>query len=398
MVVLYVNWEHMKQRLIIENINPYLASTEAIIVTGMRRTGKTTLLRFLFEQLESKNKIFLDLENPINRKYFEEENYEQIKLAFEVLGVDLSKKSFIFLDEIQFMKNLPSVVKYFIDHYQVKFFLTGSASFYLKNLFTESLSGRKVIFELFPLNFKEFLTFKDISLKIPSDPNAITQPIFNTFSPLYEEYILFGGFPGVVLKDSSDEKKRALEDIFSSFFQLEVTQLGDFRRNDVIRDLMLLLMQRVGTRLDIQRLSRELGISRPTINEYISFLEDTYFIKRIRPYSRGLDTEIKKSPKVYVCDTGLANHLARLDAGVLFENSVFQNLRLRGELAYYQKKSGVEIDFILNKKTAYEVKVHPQKSDLKKLADLSHALDIKEHKIISKNYTSLNNVIYSFML
>lgn len=101
----------------------------------------------------------MDLENPLNRKYFEESHYERIKITFEFLGLDFSQKTFVFLDEMQFVKNLPSVVKYFIDHYKVKFFLTGSASFYLKNLFTESLVGRKYIFELFPLTFNEFLFF-----------------------------------------------------------------------------------------------------------------------------------------------------------------------------------------------------------------------------------------------
>ena len=72
----------------------------------------------------------------------------------------------------------------------------------------------------------------------------------------------------MVLRSSSDEKKKGLEDIFTSFFQLEVIQLGDFRKNEVIRDLMLLLMQRLGSRLDIQKISEELGVSRPTLQDY----------------------------------------------------------------------------------------------------------------------------------
>ena len=139
----------IKPRLIFKEIEPYFDSPEAIVITGMRRTGKTTLLNSIYQRIKSKNKVFLDLENPLNRKYFEEENYEQIRWAFEALGIDFKNKSFIFLDEIQFVKNLASVVKYFIDHYKVKFFLTGSASFYLKNIFTETLAGRKYIFELF---------------------------------------------------------------------------------------------------------------------------------------------------------------------------------------------------------------------------------------------------------
>jgi predicted AAA+ superfamily ATPase len=388
----------IRPRDIYEKIRPYFDSPEAIIVTGMRRTGKTTLLHLVFDQIKSKNKLFLDLENPLNRKYFEETNYDRIKVSLEFLGIDFTGRPFIFLDEIQMVKNLPSVLKYFIDHYHVKFFLTGSASFYLKNLFTESLAGRKYIFELFPLSFREFLLFKESALRIPETAIDITRPIYEAIRPLYDEYILFGGFPGVVLKSSAEEKRKALEEIFSSFFQLEILQLGDFRRNDVIRDLMLLLIQRLGSRLDIQRISKELGISRPTLSEYISFLEGTYFIKRIRPFSSGKDTEIRKMPKVYVCDTGLANHLARLDPGSLFENSIFQNLGLKGELNYYQKKGGTEIDFIVDKSQAYEVKVSPQESDVKRLRSMAMDLKLEGFKVVSKNYSDLENVIYGFML
>jgi predicted AAA+ superfamily ATPase len=388
----------IKPRSIYESIKPYFDSPEAIIITGMRRTGKTTFLNFIFDQVETKNKIFLDLENPLNRKYFEEENYERIKISFEVLGIDFSQKPFIFLDEIQFLKNLPSVAKYFIDHYEVKFFLTGSASFYLKNLFTESLAGRKYIFELFPLTFSEFLLFKESSLKIPKVMSEITKTNFEAISPLYEEYILFGGFPGVVLKTSVEEKRRALEEIFSSFFQLEILQLGDFRKNEVIRDLILLMIQRIGSKIDIQKISRELGISRSTLYEYLAFLEGTFFLKTIRPFTKRKNLEIRKMPKVYLCDSGLSNHLAKLDPGVLFENTIFQNLRQKGELNYYQKKSGIEIDFILDKKIAYEAKLIPQPSDIKKLKRISDELNLERFQIIARNYSELENVIYGFMI
>jgi len=388
----------LKERLLFNQIKKYIDSPEAIVVTGMRRVGKTSLIRFIYDKIDSNNKIFLDLENPLNQKYFEEENYETIKSTLEFLGVDFTKKSYLFLDEIQLLKNLPSVVKYLIDHYRVKCFLTGSASYYLKNLFTESLVGRKYVFELFPLNFKEFLSFKESNIKLSDNLKIISRPIFNTISNLYEEYLLFGGFPEVVLKINASEKKKSLEDIFTSYFQLEVLGLGDFRRNNKIRDLILLMMQRVGAKLDIKKLSRELSISRPTLYQYISFLEETYLIKTIKPFSRGKDIEVRKIPKVYLCDCGLANNFARLDEGALFENSVFQNLRIKGEVNYYQRKSGVEIDFILNRDTAIEVKINPSKQDLKKLLNITSEIGIKKSFIVSKKYSELENTQYGFFI
>src|SRR3989338_3161618 len=153
------------QRDLYAEIEPYMDQPETIVITGMRRTGKTTLLRFMYEKVGQNNKLFLDLENTLNRKYFEEEDYERIKFNLEVLGLNFQNKAFLFLDEIQFIKNLPSIVKYLADHYSVKFFLTGSSSFYLKNLFSESLSGRKYIFELFPLNLNDFLRLKGKQMK-----------------------------------------------------------------------------------------------------------------------------------------------------------------------------------------------------------------------------------------
>ena len=131
------------ERLLYKQIKPHFDSSEAIIITGMRRTGKTSLLQFIYERVDSSNKLFLDLENPLNQRYFEESNYEKVKSDLEILGLNFTRKAYLFLDEIQLAKNLPSVVKYLIDHYKVKCFLTGSASFYLKNLFSESLAGRR---------------------------------------------------------------------------------------------------------------------------------------------------------------------------------------------------------------------------------------------------------------
>lgn len=379
-------------------IKPVIDSKEAIVITGMRRVGKTTLLHYISENIKSKNKIFMDLENPVNTKYFEGENYEKILDNLKFSGLDTSQKGYIFLDEIQFVKNLPSVVKYISDHHDIKFFMSGSASFYLRNLFSESLSGRKYIFELFPLNFREFLKIKGSKISLEVFRGNIHGSIFSEINRYYDEYILYGGFPAVVQKESTQEKKLALEDIFSSYFQLEVTQLGDFRKINVIRDLMLLLMERIGSKLDILKLSKELGVSRETIGNYIAFLEGTYFIKLIRPFSRNRDLEIRSIPKLYICDSGISNQFAKLNDGALFENAVFSVLRNKGEVNYYQKKSGVEIDFILNKKYAYEVKFTPYEQDIKKLKNLSLELNLDGYEIVSRKYSELDHVTYGFAI
>ncbi len=382
------------RRKLFKQITSRIDAPEAIVVTGMRRVGKTILLKQVHDSIKSDNKIFLDLENPVNQKYFEEVNYEAIKYKFQTLGIDLSQKAYIFLDEIQNVSNLPSVVKYLIDHYQIKFFLTGSSSFYLKNLFSESLAGRKIIYELFPLDFEEFLLLKESKIIIPE---KISDSIYQIIIPLYKEYIEFGGFPGVVIKTSIEEKREALMDIFSAYFNKEVLNIGGFRNNQAVRDLILLLISRVGSKIDVQKLSTELGITRVTLTEYLAFLEGTYFISLILPYSTNKDTEIRSAKKVYLCDSGLVNNIQNIPFGSLFENTVYNQLRAKGGINYYQRKSGVEIDFILNKQIAYEVKTKATVFDKSRLQRLVKELKLKVSNMVSFEYSDIKT-IYGFQL
>lgn len=384
------------KRTLQKEITKYINSPEAIVVTGMRRVGKTTLLRMIFDELETNNKLFLDLENPLNQKYFSADNFDAILDSLSELGLNIKEPMFVFLDEIQSLPKIPSVIKYLIDHYHIKFFLSGSASFYIKNLFSESLSGRKYIFELFPFSFTEFLQAKEINSPIPRE--VVSEATHLQYSRYLNEYIQYGGFPGVVLESSVQEKKKKIEDIFSSYWSLEVEKLSDFRKKDKVRDFIFLLMQRVGSRLDISKLSKELGVAKDTINAYLAFLKDTYLISTINPFSTNRDTEIRSAKKIYFIDTGILNLFARISEGSTFENVCFNLLSQKGTVQYYQKKNGVEIDFILNQKTAYEVKLSAQQQYLNSLARTTESINIFDYKIISKNYFDNPKVTFAYLL
>lgn len=370
---------------------------EAIVVTGMRRVGKTTLMRQVYDALESENKVFLDLENPLHQKYFETENYDTIPYALGALGIRSNRRAYIFLDEIQFMRTTPSIVKYLGDHYPYKFFLTGSSSFYLKNLFSESLAGRKIIFEMYPLDFEEFLELKGSPVKIPAIGSR-TKAVYDTIIPWYREYVEYGAFPGVVAKPTLPEKKEALEDIVTSYFRQDVSLLGGFRNNAAIRDLMVLLAARTGSKIDVQKLSSELGLNRITVKEYLAFLAGTYFIHLVGPFSRGLDVEIRGAKKVYLCDSGIANYLSRPAWGHLFETAVHHQLHARGKpISYYQRKSGVELDFIEDGTHGWEVKSRATRAHRATLERLRQELSLKEGHIVSFDW-SQTPVVYGFQL
>ncbi|MCM2358672.1 MAG: ATP-binding protein [Geobacteraceae bacterium] len=355
-------------------------------------------MRSLMEEIPSDNKLFFDLENPANRKLFEETNYDRIADNLRFLGLDLTRRGYLFLDEVQFLRSIPSVVKYLIDHYRLKCLLTGSAVFYLKNLFSESLAGRKYSFDLHPLSFSEFLRFKGNPVRLEAMPAQVTEAVHESVSRWYDEYLLYGGFPGVALKDAVREKEMMLDDIFTSYFQMEVVQLGDFRRINVIRDLIFLLMERSGSRLDVQKLSKELGVARETLNNYLSFLEGTYFITLVRPFSTNRDTEIRSQPKIYLCDTGLMRRFSRISDGALFENAAWLALRQRGQTGYFRKKSGVEIDFVVDGKTAFEIKQKADAKDVSRLRQLATELGLPEYRVVSRKWCEVENVIYGYQL
>ena len=280
----------------------------------------------------------------------------------------------------------------------VKFFLTGSSSFYLKNLFPESLAGRKFVLELYSLDFEEFLIFKEQkkvfykSFKEKEEnKNAIG---FEKYKKFYEEYLNYGGFPQVALEDSIDLKKEKLNDIFKSYFEKDVKILADFRDINAFRDLLLLLLERVGSKLDISKLSKEIGVSRETVYSYISFLQSTYFIELIPPFSKSVDREMSGAKKIYLCDNGIVSQFSRVSEGNLIENAVYRNIRNRGEIRYYQKRSEQEIDFIIpQEKVAIEVKRKGFDKDLKKLERLSDGLELKENYIVAKKFNEKKGFI-----
>lgn len=393
----------LKKRKIFDILAKYADSREAIVITGFRRVGKTSALQHVFDRIAGPNKIFLDLESPVNQKIFAEANYDNIKSSLSRLGINFRQKAYIFLDEIQNVKNLPSVVKYLYDHNQIKFYLTGSSSFYLKNLFSESLSGRKFIFELYPLDFEEFLWFKDRKISLSAD--------YDLLSGLYREYLDYGGFPGVVLEDSADKKLMKLDDVLGSYFQIDVKNLAGFRDNDNLKKLLFLLSARVGGKPEIGKLAEALSVSRQTVYQYLNFFEQTYLINLLRPLSGSKDVQIKVIPKLYFGDTGILNRVGQISAGQLFENKCFNQLfvtetyrsgaanYLKEKINYYQEKSGAEIDFIAAG-AAYEAKLTAGESDVRKLKKIAARVGIPQVKVISLNKVvhPSPDIIYPFGL
>ncbi len=262
----------LKKRLINKQIGKFLEHKNAIIITGMRQVGKTSLMKQIYETT-SQPKYWFDFENPLDLKIFEELDYNNIyKHLYTLAKSKEGKNLYIFINEIQNFPEITKIVKYLIDHHQVKFFLTGSSNFYLKNLFPESLSGRKFIFQLEPLNFQEYLywhgkiNYKDLGdfriKKALANQSLIKAQEYKLD---YQEYLDYGGFPEVVLTKDREIKLEILKNIFASFFEKDLKILSDYKDIQELRDLIILLAPRVGSLLDVSKIASELSLSRKKI-------------------------------------------------------------------------------------------------------------------------------------
>lgn len=375
-------------RRIYAELETHLKKKQVTVILGMRRVGKSTAIHHLLNKVGHSNKIYLDCEKIELQTLFNTPSYDTIISALELYGIDFKKPAVIALDEIQLVKTIPSFIKYVYDTYRVKFIVTGSSSYYLKNQFTESLAGRKLIYEMYPLSFDEFLQFKKTNISALSKYSQIdyNETWHSKTKHLYAEFLQFGGFPEVVLEKNVKDKTELLWDILNSYIEMDVKLLSDYSLNKDLFALVKLLSARVGSKLDFTKLSNISGIDRRKISDYIYLFENTYFLHLIKPYTKNSDKEISQQAKIYFADNGLLTILGggSISSGQLFENAIAIQLNNLYTLNYYQKKNGQEIDFILDKKIAVEVKETPIVNDLDILNRRALDLGFKQHFLIGR--------------
>jgi hypothetical protein len=365
----------------------------------MRQVGKSTLMRQLFNEFDGK-RLWFDLDNPLDQMIFENMDYNAV--YHDLAGISCLEKDerlLVCIDEIQNLPEITKIIKYLIDHYGVKFIVTGSSNYYLRNLFPESLSGRKFLYVLPVLTYREFLYFKGkiTEKQLVQNLEDVLQPksksMFLQMSEYYEEYLEFGGFPEVAVTPDRVTKKQILKNIFASFFEKDIKVFTELRDVRELRDLILLLAVRNGNLIDVTKLASELAINRVKIYNYFEFLEGIFFLKMIPKYSKSIDRGVAGGKKVYFSDTGILNLVAKVTDGQLLETAVANQLANYGELSFYNKRNTSEIDFILNKETAFEVKQKGLESDFKRLTRLAKEIGIEKHYLISKSLSEVESCV-----
>ncbi|MFH1112066.1 MAG: ATP-binding protein [Patescibacteria group bacterium] len=347
------------RRKIIEKINPFLSTNEVIVLHGARQVGKTFIMRYLKNFLDEKKEIthFIDLEDSRFVRILDEGVEEFIKYlkeeGFDPALFNERRKLFVFIDEIQYLASPSPFLKLLVDHYpQVKLIVSGSSSFNIKQKFSDSLVGRTVNFEIFSLCFEEFLMFKGEHF---DSKHIYTTKKRDELLTLYEDYILSGGYPKIVLTSKKIMKEKYLQQIIDTYIKKDIRDLAEIKDINKFNRLLEILASQSGQLLNVVELANTLGIMKPTVERYLFLLEQTYIVRLVRPYSTNLRSELSKTPKIFFYDSGLMQmlwlkELPKEILGTVFETSIFSELVKKygsEKIYHWRTQDKKEIDFIL---------------------------------------------------
>lgn len=373
---------------------------KAIILVWPRQVWKTTIMKNIYSKL--KGWEFIDLDSLSNREIFLDENSLIFYLKSKWYSKDKEDTFYLFVDEFQNVKNSTIIFKSIIDNYKnIKIIASWSSSLSIKNLIKESLVWRAYVFNIWPLDFKEFLEFKkeDEVLNYIKEDNL---PKFarSKIDSLLKEFIIFWWYPEVVLNDKIDDKYSILESIFEFYLQKDIRDILNIKNISNYNKLLRYIAINIWNLQKVNSIWNDLWINNITLNNYLSILEDTFIIWRLEPYFSNKINSIKKSPKIYMLDNWLRNYLLknfseldlRVDKWGLVENYVYwefiKNKSKISNLFFWRDKNGNEIDFIIEqngKLDLYEVK-----------SNNSDKINTNAIKIIEKNSIVNSKNILSF--
>ncbi len=401
------------QRIILSDIKRWLKQPEIIVLNGPRQVGKTSILQLLKNDLESQaaaeTVFYLNLEEikvlePLN------ENPENLLNYI----TEHKKKNYFLIDEIQYLDKPSNFLKHLYDKYnkKIKIICTGSSSLELKAKFQDSLAGRKISFNILPLSFEEFLIFTTQGRKNKFyeyfKKKEIPAEIGLEFKKLLDEYLLYGGLPAVVLKKDKNFKRELLNEYVNTYINKDIRYIGKIEDILKFNQLVKLLAAQLGCLLNVNEIANTLNLPRRKVEEYVNLLENTFVLIKLRPYFKNIRSQISKMPKFYWFDLGIRNQIldnftnlnSRTDAGALFENFIFNELRQKRvyNLSFYRTTTKSEIDFIVEKNNELqplEVKYQNLSKiiNTKALVDFGKNLKTIKGKVINLNYNYQDKLV-----
>jgi len=391
--------ENLLPRTLLPTIIPFVEPENIILLTGARQTGKTSLLYLLMRHLlnhdiDPSQIVYFDLENIHDFNLLNSlEDFNNFLDVLKDRGIDRRKRVFVFIDEVQHLDNPSPFLKYLHDHYKprLKFIVTGSSSLEIRKKFTDRLTGRVYRFVIKALSFREFLGFKnekelaktlsDFNLRFwlsadrpEEDFSKIPQSQRRRLDDLVKEYMIFGGYPAVSLRENTLIRQRDLQEIYSLYVRRDIKDIGEIDDVSGYNKLVSLLSLQVGNLVKEQELALSSGLSRPTVKKYLFLLENTYVLRLVSPFFTNKRTELTKTRKVFFEDVGLRNGVVndfnvltkRADGGAILENFVFSQLTKENDFSqkvrYWRNQAKNEVDFVwqehINEAYPIEVKLN----------------------------------------
>lgn len=350
--------QNLIKRKIFEDLKKHLLEKEMSLIVGPRQAGKTTIMKQLEGELKQQGAktLFLNLDFESDKKFFISQNDLINKINLE-LG---NGKGYVFIDEIQRKENAGLFLKGIYDmDLPYKFIISGSGSLELKEKIHESMAGRKRIFELSPVGFEEFVNFKT-DYKYENSLLDFFNIEKETVQSLLGEYMNFGGYPKVITSEDKMEKNKIINEILQSYMEKDILLLLKIEKTESFNILLKILADQTGKLINHANLSKDLGISIPTLKKYLWYIEKTFIAKKISPFFKNKKKEILKSQLMYFCDLGLRNSLLNIfgqlerpeDFGFVFQNFIFQIILDKIQwknlsLNFWRTKGKAEVDFIV---------------------------------------------------
>jgi len=327
----------------LEKMKASLEEKDIVFLIGLRRVGKTTLLKSLIAWLIQDHGV-----DPGRIFYISLDDYtlsshsilELVETFRKIHKIRFEEKLYLFFDEVTYQKDFEIQLKNLYDQQQVKVYTSASSASLLKRG-KPFLTGRSSVLEILPLDFEEYLLFKKI-IVMKSDQHLL--------AGYFEVFLQTGGIPEFVLRGDLEYLKELVDDIILK----DIAVAHGIRQPQVLKNFFLLLMERSGKQFSINKMARILGISPDTAKRYLEMFQDSYLIYLIPRF--GKTNERLLSPKkIYAADLGIRTLFTGFrDKGSLFENYVY--LKLRDRNPSYVFEDSTEIDFLTSEKTLIEVK------------------------------------------
>ncbi len=325
----------IERKKYIKLLEKELKTKSIIFLTGLRRIGKTSLMKMLIgkllEKTDPKKILYLSLDSISIEKY---STIELVREFRKLHGLKRDEKLFLFFDEVAYRENIHLELKNLYDSENVKIFASASSASILKDK-KALLTGRAKIIEILPLDFDEFLLFNDI--KINPSENYLLEKYF-------EEYMKTGGIPEYVLtKDVS-----YIDSLIDAIIYKDIAYYQGVRDVKLLKDFFRLLMERAGKQASVNKIAKVLGVSSETAKRYFDFFLNAYLIYSVERCGK-LNERLRAPKKIYSADVGVKNFVTGFrDKGATFENLFY--LKIKEENPCYLYYDGYEIDFLAQEK------------------------------------------------